>query len=63
MGFEVRNGPPDPDWASQADQQLSDLYRTLHEIGDPYLFEVWEVMEDALNSYVPRVIQQAGEDG
>lgn len=51
----------EPDWLSQADTQMSDLYGTLHEIGDPTAIEAWEALEDALTTIRARAILDAAE--
>lgn len=38
----------DPDWFTQADQQMSDLLGTLLEINDPTCLEAWGTLERAL---------------
>lgn len=51
----------EPNWLDQADSQISDLYVTLSELGDPTALEVWDQLEDRLSALRSYSIQDDAE--
>ncbi|MGB7240677.1 MAG: hypothetical protein WBC93_01145 [Sulfitobacter sp.] len=53
----------EPNWLDQADSQISDLYVTLSELGDPTALEVWDQLEDRLSALRSYSIQDDDDRG
>lgn len=51
----------EPDWLEQAEKQMSDLWSTLDEIGDPTALELWDGLEDRIDQLVSHRTQQRTE--